>query len=107
MVTPLTTRPPTDTGEPVTVFVAGHADAQYVRSGMGVPDTPMVAVRLADGVFAYVPAAFLVPGDIGPTLRQALLDAKECRLWRAHRCREDAGWVRQYEAALDVLGLES
>jgi hypothetical protein len=93
-------------GEPVTVFVAGHTDAQYVRAGMGVPDTPMAAVRLGEGSFAYVPAAFLVPGDIRPTLRQALLDAKECRQWR-RQSPEDAGWVGQYEAALDVLGLSA
>jgi hypothetical protein len=91
-------------GEPVTVFVAGHTDAQYVRAGMGIPDTPMAAVRLAGGIFAYVPAAFLVPGDIRPTLRQALLDAKECRRWR-RQSPEAGGWIRQYEAALDVLGL--
>lgn len=100
MVTPLTTRPPVDTGEPVTVFVSGHTDAQYVRSGMGVPDTPMVAVRLAEGVFAYVPAALLVPGDILPTLRQMARDAIEF-----HEDCTDAlhvGWREQYERLLDM-----
>jgi hypothetical protein len=87
------------------VFVTGHLDAEYMRAGARTDSSPMTAVRLGDGEYAYVPTGLLVPGDIRPTLRQALLDAKDCRLWRAHRCWEDAGWVRQYEAALDVLGL--
>jgi hypothetical protein len=64
----------------------------------------MTAVRLSDGQYAYVPTALLVAGDIRPTLRQALLDAKECRRWR-RQSPEAAGWISQYEAALDVLGL--
>ena len=100
MVTPHLAHPLIGTGEPVTVFVAGAVDAQYVRSGMGVPDTPMVAVRLAEGVFAYVPAALLVPGDILPTLRQMARDAIEF-----HEDCTDAlhvGWREQYERLLDA-----
>jgi hypothetical protein len=104
MVTPHLAQPRTSPSEPVTVFVTGCLDAEYMRSGARTDGIPMTAVRLSGGEYAYVPTALLVPGDIRPTLRQALLDAKECRRWR-RQSPEAAGWVRQYEAALDVLGL--
>ena len=104
MVTPHLAPSRTGTSEPVTVFVTGRLDAEYMRAGARTDSTPMTAVRLSDSTYAYVPTALLVPGDIRPTLRQALLDAKECRRWR-RQSPEAAGWIRQYEAALDVLGL--
>jgi hypothetical protein len=100
------TTPALISSEPVTVFVTGCLDAEYMRAGARTDSTPMTAVRLSDGEYAYVPSALLVPGDIRPTLRQALLDAKECRRWR-RQSPEAAGWIRQYEAALDVLGLSA